>query len=225
MKHTLIDKLPSAVISFALAVLVSAGAVYSHRRPEPDSGQAITAAECVKLHPLIETPAHLETIPAGTPPTESVPAEPKSEPPTSAPEYITTLDFETYSFIPLSADLQSGIQAVCAEYEIAYDLVLAITKTESEFDTAAIGDSGNAYGLMQIQPRWWEWLAAEKGLTDYRTDPAQNAALGTAILSLLLTENGGDLNKALIAYNGGADYPKRVYANYAWIRRQKGEPD
>lgn len=74
---------------------------------------------------------------------------------------------------------------------------------------------------MQIQPRWWGWLAAEKGLNEYKTDPAQNAALGIAILSFLLDENAGDLDKALIAYNGGTDYPARVYSNYEWILDKK----
>lgn len=204
------------VAAFVIAVLASAGALHSQNRPHSE-GQAQTAVETVKLHPLVGTPQELETAMDATPPVETVAT-------TAAPEYIMPA-FEAYDFIPLSADLQGAIYAACAEYEIAYDLVLAVIKTESEFDAAAIGDAGNAYGLMQIQPRWWDRLAAEKGLPDYRTDAAQNAALGTAILSLLLTENGGDLNKALIAYNGGADYPERVYANYAWIRRQKGEAE
>lgn len=154
------------------------------------------------------------------PPAATIPAYPPPE--TAAPPYITTPDLETYNFIPLTADLQTAIQTACAEHEIAYDLILAIIKTESEFDAAAVGDSGNAYGLMQIQPRWWDWLAAQKGLNDYKTDPAQNAALGIAILSFLLTENAGDLDKALTAYNGGTDYPSKIYANYEWILEQKG---
>lgn len=224
-KHTLMDKLPGAVISLALAALVSAGAVYFHRRPGPDAGQVPTVVETDNIHPNIitGTPQELETVPYIASSAATVPAY--SPPETAAPPYITTPDFETYSFIPLSADLQGTIYAACAEYEIAYDLILAMIKTESEFNVGAIGDAGHAYGLMQIQPRWWDKLAAEKGLPDYRSDAAQNAALGTAILSLLLTENGGDLDKALIAYNGGADYPERVYANYAWILRQKGETD
>lgn len=138
-------------------------------------------------------------------------------------ESANTAKFEAYSFIPISNDIQKEIFNSCSKYEIAYELILAMIKTESEFNTDAIGDSGHAYGLMQIQPRWWDSLAAEKGLTDYRTDPAQNAELGIAILIFLLNENGGDLDNALIAYNGGADYPDKVYANYDWILEQIGE--
>ncbi len=219
--HPLTDKLPSIVISFALAALVSAGTIYAHRCSGPDAGQAHTLTETADLNILTGTPQELETVPYITPPAETVPVYPPPE--TAAPEYITeTRHFESYSFIPLTADLQTSIQTACAQYEIAYDLILAVIKTESEFDAAAVGDSGNAYGLMQIHPRWWDWLAAEKSLTYYRTDPAQNAALGIAILSFLLTENAGDLDKALTAYNGGTDYPSKIYANYEWILEQKG---
>ncbi len=221
MRRTLTDKLPSIVISLALAALVSAGTVYSHRRPGPDAGQVPPLTEIADLHMITGTPQELETVSYITPPAATVPAYPPPE--TAAPEYITEAEnFESYPFIPLTADLQTSMQTACAQYEIAYDLILAVIKTESEFDAAAVGDSGNAYGLMQIQPRWWDWLAAQKGLNEYKTDPAQNAALGTAILSFLLTENAGDLDKALTAYNGGTDYPAKVYANYEWILEQKG---
>lgn len=216
MKHTAKSTLLSTAALLALAVPAALGALHTQNRP-PSEGQAQTAVETVKLHPLVGTPQELEAVADATPPAETAAT-------TAAPEYILP-DFEAYDFIPLSTDLQTAIYIICADYEIAYDLILAVIKTESEFDTAAIGDYGHAYGLMQIQPCWWDKLAADKGLPDYRTDAEQNAKLGIAILSLLLTENGGDLNKALIAYNGGADYPERVYANYAWIRRQKGESE
>lgn len=196
--HKLRDFLPSAAMCFAIAVLAVAGALYLRHRQQKNEWQVWTSPET-------ETDILLATENTAAPTTAA------------EPEYITVSCFVAYDFIPLSDDLQVSIYTACAKYEIAYDLILAMIKTESEFDTAAIGDSGHAYGLMQIQPRWWDWLATEKGLPDYRTDAAQNAELGIAILSFLLTENGGDLNKALIAYNGGADYPAKVYANYDWI--------
>ena len=200
--HKLRDFLPSAVMCFAIVVLAAAGVLYLRHRQQTHEWQVQT---------LPETATDILLT-----------AENTTAPATNAePEYITASCFEAYDFIPLADDLQASIYAACAEYEIAYDLILAMIKTESEFNVDVIGDSGHAYGLMQIQPRWWDKLAADKELPDYRTDAAQNAELGIAILSLLLTENDGDLNKALIAYNGGADYPERVYANYAWILEQK----
>lgn len=220
-KHTLKENLLSVALGITIAFPAVLGLLHNHQPSQ--EGQVQTTLETVKFSPLIGAPQDLETAPYVTPSAETMPAETTTEPlETTAPPCITPTDFEVYSFIPLSADLQVTIQTACAENEIAYDLILAIIKTESEFDAAAIGDSGNAYGLMQVQPRWWDWLADEKGLNDYKTDPAQNAALGTAILSFLLTENAGDLDKALTAYNGATDYPSRVYANYEWILEQGG---
>lgn len=214
-KHTLKENLFSVALGVAI-VLPAVFGLHLQNRPPSDKGQAQTVVETVRLHPLVGSPQDLETAAETTTPTEAEAIE-------AAPECIMP-EFKAYDFISLSAELQGVIYAACVDYEIAYDLILAVIKTESEFDVAAIGDSGHAYGLMQIQPRWWDKLAADKGLPDYRTDAEQNAELGIAILSLLLTENDGDLDKALIAYNGGADYPKRVYANYEWILEQ-GEND
>ncbi len=216
----------SAAVILLLALPAALGALRPQSRPaeEKKDVQAMAVQTHTEqlhiitgapqsLEPVLDNPSEPpvlpETPPPGTAATETTPAEPPAP------------GFEPYGFIPLPDDLQASIYAAGAEYEIAYDLILAVIKTESEFDAAAIGDSGHAYGLMQIQPRWWDKLARELGLTGYRTDPAQNAGLGIAILSFLLTESGGDLDKALIAYNGGADYPAKVYANYAWILKQK----
>lgn len=202
-KYQLRDSLPSAVICLAILILAVSGALYLRNRVRPQKEPPAFQSESSVVADL---PTEYKTTPVES----------------TTQEYITEAEsFEVYSFIPLSDDLQASIYIACAKYEIAYDLILAMIKTESEFDTAAIGDSGHAYGLMQIQPRWWDWLAVEKGLSDYRTDAAQNAELGIAILSFLMTENGGDLNKALIAYNGGVDYPAKVYANYDWIYKNE----
>ncbi len=216
----------SAAVILLLALPAALGAIRSQRRPaeEKETVQAIAVqTHTEQLHIITGAPQSLEpapdnpseppALPEMTPPGTAAPGTASAEPPAPG--------FEPYGCIPLPDDLQASIYAAGAEHEIAYDLILAVIKTESEFDAAAIGDSGHAYGLMQIQPRWWDKLARELGLTGYRTDPAQNAGLGIAILSLLLAESGGDLDKALVAYNGGADYPERVYANYAWILEQK----
>lgn len=202
--HKLRDFLPSAVMCFAIVVLAAAGALYLRHSQQTHEWQVQTSPETAT--DILFTVENTE-VPTTT----------------AEPEYITVSCFEAYDFISLSNDLQALIYTVCAEYEIAYDLILAMIKTESEFCVDAIGDSGHAYGLMQIQSRWWDWLAVEKGLPDYRTNPAQNVELGVVILSLLLSENGGDLDKALIAYNGGENYPAKVYANYEWLIEEKGE--
>lgn len=139
-------------------------------------------------------------------------------------EVTTAPTFKGYDFIPLSVELQVQIFTICEEYEIAYELILSVMKTESEFQWL-IGDNGHAVGYMQIQPQWWQGLADEMGLNI--NEPLDNVHLGTIILKQLLVDNGGDLAKALKQYNSGnPDYPgneyiDKVYSNYEWIEAQK----
>ena len=52
--------------------------------------------------------------------------------------------------VPLDDDLQKYIIRLCTEYEISPAVVFAVIGTESNFQSDAIGDHGNAFGLMQI---------------------------------------------------------------------------
>ena len=136
-------------------------------------------------------------------------------------EQIISTSWEPYSFIPLDYNLQREIYKLCEEYEIAYDLIMAVIKTESEFVTDAVGDNGNSIGLMQIQPKWWQELAAQNNL-DINV-PADNVHLGIIILTNALNDNAGDLDKALKQYNSGnpntesETYINKVYANMQLI--------
>ena len=129
-----------------------------------------------------------------------------------------------YDFIPLDRELQEEIITICTEHEIAYDLILAVMKTESEF-TWVTGDNGDSIGYMQIQPQWWTHIADFHGLDLYK--PLDNVHAGIIILDNMLESNGGALDKALKQYNSGnPDYPgneytSKVYANYEWILKQK----
>lgn len=138
-----------------------------------------------------------------------------------ATEYI----FKPYSFIPLSADLQNWIYKLSEKYEVSYNLVLAIIKTESEFDTDCIGDSGQAIGLCQIWPYWWGGVASQYGLDI--DNPIDNVELMLIILTSHLKDCGGDLGQALQMYNSGhthgSDYAERVYNNLDWIESEASE--
>jgi soluble lytic murein transglycosylase-like protein len=76
-------------------------------------------------------------------------------------------------------------------------LVRAVVRAESNFDPQAVSPAG-AKGLMQLT----EATARSLGVTDV-FDPAQNVAAGTRYLKQLLTRFGGDLRRALAAYNAG----------------------
>lgn len=133
-----------------------------------------------------------------------------------------------YSFISLSEDMQNQIYTICANYEISYELILAVIKTESEFQWV-IGDEGQAVGYMQIWPKWWQGTADEHGLDI--NNPIDNVHLGIIILTDALDDNCGDLNKALKQYNSGNphyqgnEYIDKVFENYEWIEGELNDVD
>jgi soluble lytic murein transglycosylase-like protein len=77
-------------------------------------------------------------------------------------------------------------------------LVLAVVSVESGFRPDAVSPKG-AQGLMQLMPR----TAASLGVAD-AFDAAANVEGGTRHLGSLVARYGGDLKKALAAYNAGA---------------------
>ena len=81
------------------------------------------------------------------------------------------------------------------------DLVRAVVRRESAYNPWATSTKG-AQGLMQLMPA----AQFQFGVTD-PYDPKQNVAAGTRLLKQLLEQFGGDLPRALGAYNAG---PTRV---------------
>lgn len=139
-----------------------------------------------------------------------------------------TQGFNGYDFIPLDAELQTHIHKLCTEYNIAYGLIISVIKTESEFKWVT-GDNGQAIGYMQIWPHWWQDTADTYGLDIY--NPTDNVHLGTIILKQALTDNGGDLDKALKQYNSGNpnsesnQYVNKVYRNYEWFKEELSQSE
>jgi soluble lytic murein transglycosylase-like protein len=80
-------------------------------------------------------------------------------------------------------------------------LVRAVVRKESAYDPCATSPKG-AQGLMQLMPA----TQAQFGVTN-AYDPRQNVDAGTRLLKGLLEQYGGDLTRALGAYNAG---PARV---------------
>lgn len=109
-----------------------------------------------------------------------------------------------YYDIPLSEDLQDHIFNLCDEKGIEYPVAMALIRTESRFDATCVGDSGNSLGLMQIQPRWHYERMERLGCNDL-LDPYQNVTVGLDLFSDLLEEYG-EVEYALMAYNGGGAY-------------------
>ena len=94
-------------------------------------------------------------------------------------------------------------------------LVVAVIRTESAFNAYAVSGVG-AMGLMQMVPTTGNVLALQRGtaLRNRQTlfDVELNIELGTAYLAALLREFGAT-EAALLAYNGGPAYARRVLRN------------
>ena len=104
--------------------------------------------------------------------------------------------------VPLDAALQLHIIQVAESYGIDPAILFAMAYRESTYNPASIGDRGASFGLLQIQPRWHSDRMARLGCTDL-LDPYQNVIVGADYLAQQLQRYGGDMGKALVAYNAG----------------------
>jgi soluble lytic murein transglycosylase len=105
--------------------------------------------------------------------------------------------------------LANIIQKESKKYGYDWKLVVAIMKTESNFDKHATSSKG-AIGLMQLMPNTAEWLSPKLKL-EYQGigslyEPERNIRLGIHYLSMM-HRKFGDMDKALVAYNKG---PKKL---------------
>lgn len=96
-----------------------------------------------------------------------------------------------------SSDYADLIKASASKYGVDPRLVRAVVQQESSFNPKAVSSAG-AKGLMQLMPG----TAAELGVTD-PFDPVQNVDAGTRYLAQQLKANGGNVERALAAYNWG----------------------
>jgi len=95
------------------------------------------------------------------------------------------------------AELEALAADVARKHGIDPALVLAVASVESGFKPTAVSRKG-AQGLMQLMPATAKALGVEDAF-----DPATNLDGGSRYLAELLTLYGGDLTKALAAYNAG----------------------
>lgn len=166
---------------------------------------------------VIETTDSPETYPETT--EEPLPEAPKTAPETTKEETIetveevceTTVETKLYYDVPLDADLQEHIFALCEIYEIDPAVVISVIARESSFRSQVMGDGGESYGLMQIKKKWHIARMERLGVTDL-LDPYQNVTVGIDYLAELL-RYGDSLEWALMCYNGGYSYADKRMAS------------
>ena len=98
-----------------------------------------------------------------------------------------------------SQNLAKVIEKYAEQYGVDQDLVWAVIRQESGFNSHAVSPKG-AMGLMQLMPG----TAAGLGVTD-AFDVEQNIAGGIKYLERCLSRFNQDVSLALAAYNAGPD--------------------
>lgn len=99
------------------------------------------------------------------------------------------------------AELRPMIGQIAARYNLPPRLIESVARQESAFNPRAVSPMG-AQGIMQLMPS----TQRDLGVTN-PFDPAQSLDGGARYLRMMLDRFGGDLTKALAAYNAG---PQRV---------------
>ena len=93
--------------------------------------------------------------------------------------------------------------------------LIAIMKTESKFDTEAIGSHGEI-GLMQIKPSTAEWICKKYGLKwkgkEALKDPSYNLQVGAYYFTYLRKSLKQQSKKYINAYNTGINSLQRMPA-------------
>lgn len=107
------------------------------------------------------------------------------------------------------------IKSYAAQRGLNPNLMAGLIYVESGFNPHA-GSPAGARGLMQIMPQTGASIAAKIGepyTADTLWDPEKNIKLGSWYLKFLIDKYHGDINLALIAYNGGVALADRYSAS------------
>jgi hypothetical protein len=93
--------------------------------------------------------------------------------------------------------IDQNVQKAAAKYDLSPDLIRGVIRAESNFKVKAVSSAG-AQGLMQLMPATAKELGVKNSF-----DIGQNIDGGAKYLRKMLNRFGGNIRKALAAYNAG----------------------
>lgn len=111
--------------------------------------------------------------------------------------------------IPLDYATQMLLYGACLEFEVPYELALAVIEQETNFRNVT-GDDGASEGYMQVQQRFHKDRMDELGVTDLM-DPESNFRVACHYLRDLF-DRYGDTHKVLMAYNAGPSGAAKLWS-------------
>ena len=135
--------------------------------------------------------------------------------------YEPVVTYRHYEDVPLDKALQDYIIRESEQKGIDPAIVMAMIHRESDYQADTIGDNGDSFGLMQIQPKWHSERMERLGCTEL-LDPYHNVTVGIDYLCELLNKYDGDMAKALVGYNQG-HYKGTVTAYAKAVLEKAGE--
>lgn len=168
-------------------------------------GLSYPKIESYYIHPRVMRSAPCDTLAQIAPVTYEVIEVTEVTEVVETPEVIEVIE---YYDCPLDDDLQDYIRELCDKKGVPMSLIIAMIEVESSFKANIISRT-NDYGLMQINKINHEWLSEAYGITDF-LDPYQNVFCGITVISQHYNRFK-DVDKALMAYNLGANGAKRLW--------------